>query len=426
MAEPRQNDDPDPAARAPEVIIVGAGVAGLACAVTLHRAGRRVRVLEAGEAVGGRVRTDPHEGFALDRGFQVLLTAYPSCRRLLDFNELRLGRFEPGARIALRGRHCVLADPLRRPLLAVATLAAPVGSLADKLRVARLRRELLAEELEAVWRRPNIPTLDFLRGYGFNERMLRAFFQPFLAGIFLEADLRTSARMFAFVYRCFAAGDAALPAGGMGAIPAQLSRRLPSGAVQLRSRVVAVERHGVTLADGRSREADAVVVATDLDTARQWLPELPARSWNGGVCHYFDAPARTVKGGKWLWLNGTGSGRINHVAVPSAVAAGYAPAGRALVSVNTVGSDEGRDDPQRIQRELGDLFGAATAEWRHLKACPVPRSLPACTPADLDALDDPPTRLRGIHLCGDLLGPGSLETAMRSGIEAAGRIVAGK
>ena len=54
-----------------DVAIVGAGLAGLSCAVMLERAGLSVRLLEAEDAPGGRIRTDQVEGFRLDRGFQL-------------------------------------------------------------------------------------------------------------------------------------------------------------------------------------------------------------------------------------------------------------------------------------------------------------------------------------------------------------------
>ena len=98
----------------PDCIIVGAGLAGLACARALVRAGRRVRVIEAGDHVGGRVTTDTVEGFRIDRGFQVYNDAYPEGRRQLDLAALGLGRFEPGAVVAEWGRLRGVSDPWRQ------------------------------------------------------------------------------------------------------------------------------------------------------------------------------------------------------------------------------------------------------------------------------------------------------------------------
>ena len=121
------------------VAIVGAGLAGLACARTLARAGRACRVLEASNGVGGRVRTDTVDGFRLDRGFQVLLTAYPECRAVFDYGALDLRAFLPGADVRAGGRTSRIVDPWRDPKAALATALAPVGTLADKARIARLR-----------------------------------------------------------------------------------------------------------------------------------------------------------------------------------------------------------------------------------------------------------------------------------------------
>ncbi|MGA1525128.1 MAG: FAD-dependent oxidoreductase, partial [Planctomycetota bacterium] len=105
------------------VLVVGAGLAGLTCARALSAAGVPVRVLDAADAVGGRVRTDVVEGFRLDRGFQVLQTAYPEARRALDYGALELRPFEPGALVRVAGRFVRVVDPWRRPLGALASIA---------------------------------------------------------------------------------------------------------------------------------------------------------------------------------------------------------------------------------------------------------------------------------------------------------------
>jgi len=79
----------------PDVVIVGAGVAGLSCALTLQGAGKKFLLIDAADDVGGRVRSHKIGDYVLDRGFQVLLTAYPTCRKLLDYDKLNLGEFHP-------------------------------------------------------------------------------------------------------------------------------------------------------------------------------------------------------------------------------------------------------------------------------------------------------------------------------------------
>ena len=232
------------------VLIVGAGMAGLACALQLHRAGRAVRVFEASDGVGGRVRTDVHDGFLLDRGFQVFLDTYPQTRKLLDLEALDLKAFEPGALIYRGGRLHRLMDVFRRPASAWSSLTAPVGSLSDKLRVGWLRMKLLNSSFEAIAAREDRTTESYLREFGFSETIIDRFFRAFYGGIFLERELRTSSRMFEFTFKLFGRGSATVPANGMGEIPKQLASRLPHGTIQLNQAVKTVGIDSITLESG--------------------------------------------------------------------------------------------------------------------------------------------------------------------------------
>src|SRR5499427_2168601 len=132
----------------PEVMVVGAGVSGLVAAVELKRRGFAVQVLEASDDVGGRVRTDAVDGFLLDRGFQVLLTAYPEAKRTLDYQRLELKAFLPGALSWYAGRLNKLIDPWRTPGSWKEALQSEFATLIDKLRIARLRRRLRRGSIE--------------------------------------------------------------------------------------------------------------------------------------------------------------------------------------------------------------------------------------------------------------------------------------
>ena len=413
---------------APRVIVVGAGLAGLACARRLRDAGAAAVVLEAADEVGGRVRTDEVDGFRLDRGFQVLLTAYPECRRQLDYPALDLKAFFPGALVRLGGRFHTVADPWRAPLAGLRAALAPIGSLADKLRVARLRRRLLNTDLEALFERPERTTLDALRREGFSRQMIERFFRPFLGGIFLERELATSSRMFEFVYKMFSAGDTALPAAGMQAIPRQLAAGLPRGVVRTGCRVAEVVAPRARLESGERIEGDAVVLAGA-------FPELPGRpqaptpaAWCATTCLYFAAPELPVDR-PILVLDGDGEGPVNNLCVPSRVAPSYAPAGRALVSASVVHGSAGDDLPgdeleAAARRQLSGWFGPVVADWDLLRAYRIRRALPSQTPPWLEPARRPVRLADRLYACGDHRDNASIQGAMVSGRRAAEAVLA--
>ncbi|WP_317040480.1 FAD-dependent oxidoreductase [Hymenobacter coccineus] len=262
------------------IVIVGAGMAGLACATWLHRAGRAVRVLDAADAVGGRVRTDATpDGFRLDRGFQVLLTDYPEARRMFDYGALSLRAFRSGAVIRLpNGTETTLQNPLQRPLAALSALASPIGGLADKLRILRLVLHVQQHTPAELLARPGTDTLGFLRRYGWSESMIDNFFRPFFGGVFLDRGLGTASNFFEFVFQQFVRGEAAVPALGMQQLPEQLAARLPAGTIQLNTAVAALEGPYVRLASGETLATAAVALAVDGPALARLLPGAGAPS----------------------------------------------------------------------------------------------------------------------------------------------------
>ena len=404
-----------------EVVIVGAGLAGLTCARRLQAGGVDCLVLEAGDGIGGRVRTDQVEGFRLDRGFQVLLTAYPAAKKWLDYERLVLKKFSAGARVWCDGKMHRVSDPWREPKALWDTLRAPVGSLADKVRIGTLRAAARQGTMAELFARPETSALSVLRAHGFSERMIERFMRPWLGGVFLDEELETSSRMLEFVFRMFAEGDTAVPAAGMQTIPEQLAAALAPGTVRLNARVAAVESGAVRLVSGERIEGRRIVVAAEGAGATELLPEVEAPTWRAVTTVYFGAKGSPL-GEPTLMLNGTGRGRVNNVAVMSDVAPGYAPVGEALLSVSVLG-EVSQDDAALeacVRKELTEWFGTVVTEWRELRVYRVRRALPVRWPLDRRA---PVATRPGVWVAGDFLNSASIQGAMESGDSVAEAIL---
>ena len=405
----------------PDVLVVGAGLAGLTCARHLHQRGLDVQVLEADDRVGGRVRTDTVDGFRLDYGFQVLLSAYPETQRALDYDALDLHAFTNGALVRYNGGFHRVADPVRHPLDAPRTLVGPIGSLADKARVVRAWRRLTQLSIDEIMARPERPTLQALRErWGFSDAMIGRFFRPFLGGIFLDRTLQASSRMFEFVFKMFAEGRTVLPAGGIDRIPEQMHARLPDDTVRLNAPVETIDEQSVTLQNGETMTAPYVVVATDAPAADRLVGGIEPTEGRSTTCLYYDAP-RSPLDTPTLVLNGDGVGPINNIAVPSDVAPGYAPDDRALVSVTVVDeTPEGHGLLERSVREqLIDWFGLKAGGWTHLRTVEVPYALPEQAPPFLTPPEREVRRRPGLYVCGDHTRTASLNGAIASGRAAA-------
>lgn len=408
-----------------DVAIVGAGLAGLSCALTLHERGIPVHVFEAADRVGGRVRTDVVDGFLLDRGFQVLLTAYPTASAMLDYEALDLRRFDAGAMIFDGDTLHRLMDPIRNPKETIAALSADIGTLKDKWNVWSLRHKLLATPVDDIFGRPEMFTVEALRDrWGFSDLMIDQFFRPFIGGVTLDVTLTTSSRFFEFVMRMFSEGDAAVPAAGMAAIPEQLAARLPDDCLSLHTQIAALETGSVQLDGGDRVNARATVVATDALSAHRLLgQDQPAVDWHGTTCLYYAANAAPVDD-PVLLLNGSKRGIVNNVAVMSRVAPEYATRRGELVSVTVLGSDGlGDAEVERdVRSELVGWFGDSVAEWRLLEVQRIANALPAQGSIDVARRGHFKEPLDRVFVCGDHCSTSSIEGALLSGRETANAI----
>jgi phytoene dehydrogenase-like protein len=402
------------------VIIVGAGLAGLACARRLQDAGTPFLILEADHRIGGRLKTDRLDGFILNYGFQVLQTAYPEANRILDYGRLALKQFAPGAIIRIDGRFHRIADPRRHPRDLLSTLTAPIGTLGDRLRMARLALNVRRGSSDGIFEKPDMPTIEFLRSNGFSKRIINRFFKPFFAGVCLDPDIKASSRVFKYIFRIFAEGDVALPGQGMGAIPQQLAETLPQGRIRTGCRVESIHQEKVVLTSGETIKGQAVVLATEGPEAAR-LAGLPLQGRSRGeICLYYVARKPPIDK-PYLVLNGDGTGWINSLTVPSVVAPTYAPSGRHLVSVVVIGHLDADDSSveRTARRELTEWFGPAVGDWCHLKTDRILHALPEQPPPMPDPTVAVPPIRPGLFVCGEYGSVPGIQWAMLSGRHAA-------
>lgn len=401
-----------------DVAVVGAGLAGLAAAREASIHGLDVRVVEAADEVGGRVRSDDIDGFILDRGFQLYNPAYPEAARVLDHEALDLTPLTPGVLVATPAGHTRLGDPRRLPGWAPDAASPRTGSLASKLRFARYAWDCSRERIDTVLDREDKPSSVALRSTGVDARLYDRVLRPFLTGVFLEPDLRTSRHFLDLTLRSFVRGRPSLPRSGMRAIPQQLRDALPNGSVVTGSRVHAVTPTLVTH-DGGEIEARTVIVATDGTTAATLVPSIAAPAWNSVTTWYFVAPAgtRVTDGLGVLVLDGTNSGPIiNAVALSNAVSA-YSPDERVLVSTSVLGTHTGIEQEARVRAHLQRILRTSTTSWDMIGVYSIPHALPAMLPPF--EVRRSVTAGEGLFVAGDHRDTSSIQGAMVSGRRAA-------
>jgi phytoene dehydrogenase-like protein len=416
------------------VIVIGAGMAGLTAAVSLHAAGVPVRLLEASDGVGGRIRTDRHpDGFLLDRGFQVLLDAYPAARPWIDLGPLAAAPFDAGALIWTGQRLVPLADPRRHPAAWLRDLSSPVFGIGDKARLARLAWRAGS----APWRSardaaaagPDQSAAMALRADGFSPAFVDRFARPFWGGISLDPTLGASAGPLWFTLKMFATGRAVLPQAGIGAMPEQLRRRLPASAITFGARVarVVVEagRATAVMVEGRMEPAAAVIVATDPPAARELtgITALPDRHDGVASLTIYLAGRRDPGIGPRLVLDGTRQLALNHLAPLSAVQPAYAPAGWHLLAAVVVGHRLADGDDatlaSRVRDDVARLLGHAPAAWQIIQTTRIPFSQFSQLPGIYARLPGNRTPTAGLILAGEATVDSSYNGAIISGEDAA-------
>lgn len=396
----------------PEVVIVGGGLAGLACAVRLDRAGVAYELFEAEPEFGGRVRTTVVDGYRLDHGFQVLLTGYPEARDVFDYEGLDLGFFDSGARIYRDKQAKRVVDPRRHPIRGLSELVPSVGGLGDRLRLWTLLGQDPGDQDDR-------PTRDWLQEH-FSEEYREQFLEPFLGGVFLDPELETSHRLAHFILSQFFRAPAALPNQGIQRLADQLVEQLDRSRLQAGTPVTSVDETAVTLESGRTLDANQVVVAVDAGSDLSLATD--DRSARSTETHYFRVPDPPVRTAELCLLPEAPNG-VRHFTNLTAVAPGYAAAGdESLFTVTLYPSEQ--TEPDVVKRGIARGTGFDVDSWQHLEAMEVTEALPRSCQLE-------PTfgagyrRDEGIFYAGDYLATPSINGALRSGREVADAVLEG-
>jgi monoamine oxidase len=387
------------------ILVVGAGLAGLAAAVTLKRHGHRVMVLEKSRHVGGRVHTRKSpDGYLLDEGFQVLLTAYPEISRFCQMSELHLGHFASGARIYDGKSMHLLANPLKHPEAVLGAMSSTLLTWKDRVNLVRLAVRAKKYRVDKALEKQT--TAAFLKSFGFSEGFVADFWRPFLAGVYLDSDLSLPADFFCFLVHCFMSGEVSLPANGMEGFASEIASRLSPKEILLDHSVSRVSANEVVLEDGRRLAAKNVVVSVPLGLGGF------STTYRGTLTHYFRVKSGKVPWGKWLVLASPRAGVAwNHGALLTAVQPTYGTGLPALLSVSSVfpqnpSWSQVREQIRRMPFVSADLEHVSTASVQH--ALPV-----GLAKGDGFEVRD------GVVYCGDRYTTPSIQGALRSGRLAA-------
>ncbi|TDT45341.1 flavin-dependent amine oxidoreductase [Maribacter spongiicola] len=399
-----------------KIHIIGAGISGLVAAIVLEQNGFFPVLIEATNRIGGRVKTDIVNGYQLDHGFQVLLTAYPAAQKYLDYKSLELQEFLPGASIFKNGKQEVIGDPLRDASLLFPTLLANVGTVTDKLNILKLNTKLKKKSIGDIFSDEAQTTSSYLTDLGFSSKIIQDFFKPFFSGIFLENKLETSSRMFEFVYKMFGEGNAALPKGGIEEIPKQLLKQLKSTVIKYNTAVSSISDNKILLADGQELESDYIIIATEASDLIQNLKN-QAIDWQSCDTLYFETENRTIKK-PLIGLIPNQKALINNIFYHTSLKTTL-NAGKELLSVTVVDNQglNGIKLISQVQKELQEFCGITSTTF--IKHYSIPKSLPKLSELQYE-ISPSETRLsETIYLAGDIQLNGSLNAAMIAGEKAA-------
>lgn len=422
-----------------DAVVVGAGLAGLRCAVRLEELGHEVLLLEAGSEIGGRLRTDRIDGYLCDRGFAVINPAYPALRQWVDMAALDLQPFRAGLLVRTQDtttgatKLVTVADPRREPTLLPATLTSGYVRPTEIAALLRWAAPSLGP-VDKLMTSPDTTLRDSLDAAGCTGRLRHEIVETFLAGVLVESHGETSANFTRLLIRMFALGTPGLPSRGIDTLPRLIAHQV-QGPIHTQERVLEVADanqsggHVTVRTTNASYQARAVVLATDPAATSALLHgdvrDTPLRDMHGLNTWWFstDEPPAAVA---MLAIDGRRSGGrvpgpVWNAADVTAAAPTYAPVGRRLIQATTLMDDAAPPaDEQTVRRHLAEIYGCDTSRWEVVTRHTIPAALPAIPPP-LKAQLDQRVGAR-IYLCGDHRDTASIQGALVSGQRAANAI----
>ena len=406
--------------KSPSIHIIGGGISGLIAARVLEEHGLSATIIEATDRLGGRVKTDVVDGYNLDHGFQVLLTAYPAAKKHLDFDALALQEFLPGSAIFKNGKQKIIGDPLRNLSLLIPTLFSGIGTVNDKLKILALNRRLKKKSIQNIFAEKEQTTLAYLENIGFSETIITDFFIPFFSGIFLENKLETSSRMFEFVYKMFGEGNAALPKDGIQAIPKQLFEKLKSTTIIFNTKVKSVENGSIILESGETLKSNFTIIATQASGLVSNLKN-QATLWKSCDTLYFEVAKREIKK-PLIGLIAAHNALINNIFYHTSLQTS-ATATKELLSVTVIDRQNltNKQLVTEVQKELKELCNIDYCTF--IKQYNIPMALPKLQDIQYEMLPSETRLTETIFLAGDTQLNGSLNAAMIAGERAALEVI---
>ena len=406
--------------KSPSIHIIGGGISGLIAARVLEEYGLSATIIEATDRLGGRVKTDVVDGYSLDHGFQVLLTAYPAAKKYLDFDALALQEFLPGSAIFKNGKQKIIGDPLRNLSLLLPTLFSGIGTVNDKLKILALNRRLKKKSIQNIFAEKEQTTLAYLENIGFSETIITDFFIPFFSGIFLENKLDTSSRMFEFVYKMFGQGNAALPKDGIQAIPKQLFEKLKSTTIIFNTKVKSVENGSIILESGETLKSNFTIIATQASGLVSNLKN-QATLWKSCDTLYFEVAKREIKK-PLIGLIAAHNALINNIFYHTSLQTS-ATATKELLSVTVIDRQNltNKQLVTEVQKELKELCNIDYCTF--IKQYNIPMALPKLQDIQYEMLPSETRLTETIFLAGDTQLNGSLNAAMIAGERAALEVI---